>query len=133
MDYAEFNQRRAGYLQKIKLLRLFDDDFFSRCFDGSPVGKLMHDFNCSDPDCMFYAPLADRARYFKKDLEGVQTMCKIFEDFGKEMREEGAMRNLLENIKALMKNLNYTVDQAMDVLNVPAENRADISSKIAMP
>lgn len=260
MDYAEYNQRREGYLQRIKLLRLFDDDFFTRCFDGSPectelllriimgkpdlqvvdvkvqytiknlqgrsvrldvlavdstgkrynieiqrddcgagakrarynsslvdanilltgddaenlpenfvvfitehdvigknkpvyhidrtiretgslfgdgshilyvngawrdespVGRLMHDFSCTDPDSMNYALLADRVRYFKEDKEGVQTMCKIFEDYGKEV--------LLENLKALMETMHLTVEQAMDALRVPSEDRADLTSKI---
>ena len=271
MGYAEYNQRRGGDLQRIKLLRLFDDDFFTRCFDGSPectelllhiilekpdlrvvevkvqytiknlqgrsvrldilavdsagkrynieiqrddrgagarrarynsslvdanilltgddaenlpenfvifitehdviggnrpvyhidrtiretgglfgdgshilyvngawrddspVGKLMHDFSCTDPDSMNYALLADRVRYFKKDKEGVQTMSKIFEDFGKEVAKEAAKGTLLENIRAIMKNLNYTVDQAMDALSVPNEDRPDIRNMIAMP
>ncbi len=265
MDIADYNQRREGYLRRIKLLRLFDDDFFTRCFEGSPectefllhiilekpdlrvvevkvqytiknlqgrsvrldifavdstgkrynieiqrddrgagsrrarynsslvdanillvnddtetlpenfvifitehdvlggskpvyhiertiretgglfgdgshilyvngawrddspVGKLMHDFSCTDPDSMNYALLADRVRYFKEDKEGVQTMCKIFEDYGKEV----AKGTLLENIKSLMLNLNFTIEQAMDALNVPSEDRADITSKIA--
>jgi len=37
---------------------------------------------------MNYVLLADRVRCFKEDKEYVQTMCKNFEDFGKEMREE---------------------------------------------
>ena len=101
--------------------------------DDSPVGKLMHDFSCTDPDSMNYALLADRVRYFKKDKEGVQTMSKIFEDFGKEVAKEAAKGTLLENIRAIMKNLNYTVDQAMDALSVPNEDRPDIRNMIAMP
>lgn len=99
--------------------------------DESPVGRLMHDFSCTDPDSMNYALLADRVRYFKEDKEGIQIMCKIFEDFGREMREEGSMRTLLDNIKAIMKNLNYTAEQAMDTLNVPEEDRDRVRGKIA--
>lgn len=95
--------------------------------DKSPVGRLMHDFSCTDPASMNYALLADRVRYFKEDKEGVQTMCKIFEDYGKEV----AMGKLLENIKALMQNLNFTVEQAMDALNVPSEDRDGVKSQIA--
>lgn len=95
--------------------------------DESPVGRLMHDFSCTDPASMNYALLADRVRYFKEDKEGVQTMCKIFEDYGKEV----AMGKLLENIKALMQNLNFTVEQAMDALNVPSEDRDGVKSQIA--
>lgn len=97
--------------------------------DESPVGRLMHDFSCTDPDSMNYALLADRVRYFKEDKEGVQAMCKIFEDYGKEV----AMGKLLENIKALMQNLDFTVEQAMDALNVPTEDRNGVKRQIALP
>jgi len=104
--------------------------------DDSPVGKLMHDFSCTDPDNMNYALLADRVRYFKEDKEGVQTMSKIFEDFGKEMRDEGmkagARGNLLENIKSIMETMHLTVEQAMDALRVPAEDRESLKSNLPL-
>ena len=34
------------------------------------VGKLMHDFSCTDPDDMNYEILAKKARYFKQDEKG---------------------------------------------------------------
>lgn len=104
--------------------------------DDSPVGKLMHDFSCTDPNSMNYALLADRVRYFKEDKEGVQAMSKIFEDFGKEMRDEGmkegAKGKLLENIKSIMETMHLTVEQAMDALRVPAEDRESLKRKIAL-
>ncbi len=44
------------------------------------IGKLMHDFSCSNPDDMNYEALAKKARYYKQDEKGVATMCKIMED-----------------------------------------------------
>lgn len=35
------------------------------------IGKLMHDFSCTDPDDMDYEALAKKARYCKQDEEGV--------------------------------------------------------------
>lgn len=105
--------------------------------DESPVGRLMHDFSCTDPDDMNYALLADRVRYFKEDKEGIQTMSKVFEDFAKEIKEEVTKEvtrdNLLTNVKALMRNLNFTVEQAMDALNVPMEDRDGVKSGVATP
>ena len=94
--------------------------------DDSPVGKLMHDFSCADPDNMNYPLLADRVRYFKEDKEGVQTMCKIIEDYGKETARE----NLLTNLKTLMETMNLSVEQAMDALRVPPEERDSIKSSV---
>ena len=52
------------------------------------VGKLMHDFSCTNPDDMNYEALAKKARYFKQDEKGVAAMCKIMED----MRNEAAQK-----------------------------------------
>ena len=55
-------------------------------------------------------------------------MCKIFEDYGKEIAE----KSLLANLKTLMETMHFTLEQAMDALRVPSENRADITSKITI-
>ena len=72
-----------------------------------------------------------------KDEEGIQTMGGVFEEYGKEMLDkgvkEGAKKNLLENVKALMSNLNFTIEQAMDALSVPLEERDSVKSSIALP
>lgn len=44
------------------------------------IGKLMHDFSCTNPDDMNFEALAKKARYFKEDEKGVAAMCKIMED-----------------------------------------------------
>ena len=51
---------------------------------STELGKLMHDFSCSDPDKMYFKVLADKVRYYKEDERGVKKMCKILDD----MREE---------------------------------------------
>lgn len=53
--------------------------------------------------------------------------------FSDELRDEGAKENYLANLKALMLNLNFTIEQAMDALSAPLEDPADVKSKIALP
>lgn len=36
------------------------------------LGKLMHDFKCTNPDDMFFKELAKRPRYFKETDEGAR-------------------------------------------------------------
>ena len=59
------------------------------------IGKLMHDFSCTNPDDMNYEALAKKARYFKQDEKGVAAMCKIMED----MRNEAAQKAVLDSGK----------------------------------
>ena len=52
------------------------------------LGKLMHDFFCTNPADMHYKELAEKARYFKEDEKGVKAMCKVIEDMRKETEKE---------------------------------------------
>ena len=63
--------------------------------DDSEIGKLMHDFSCWDPDDMNFELLKSATRYYKENPEGVEIMCRAFE----ETRNEKAIRiakNLIE-------------------------------------
>lgn len=64
----------------------------SQIQDESALGKLMHDFSCTDAKDMNYKILADRVRYFKEDEKGVATMCRALEEMRKEERMEVAER-----------------------------------------
>ena len=57
--------------------------------DETALGKLMHDFFCTDPDTMYYKTLADRARYFKENEKGVKNMCQMIQDLVADGYNEG--------------------------------------------
>lgn len=59
----------------------------------------MHDFFCKDSRDMEYKVLAERVHFFKKDQEGVTTMCKAMED----MRKEERLETSIETAKILLK------------------------------
>ena len=71
------------------------------------IGKLMHDFSCTNPDDMNYETLAKKARYFKQDEKGVAAMCKIMED----MRNEAARDKLKEKAILMLKNGKISLDE----------------------
>ena len=78
------------------------------------IGKLMHDFSCTNPDDMNYDALAKRARYFKQDEKGVAIMCKIMED----MRNEAAKKAVLETAERMIKKGKMSLEEIADY--VPA-------------
>lgn len=69
---------------------LFDDGAHIIYVNGEyrgknePVGRLMHDFCCTDPSDMNYPTLAEKVHYFKNTQGGQEIMCKIFEDLKNE-------------------------------------------------
>ena len=55
------------------------------------VGKLMHDFSCTDPDDMNYEILAKKARYFKQDEKGVARLCIWYDSCRPKWSVEGLL------------------------------------------
>ena len=77
----------------------------------------MHDFNCTEPDDMYYNELADRARYFKKTEGGREKMCKIMEDMRNEAvvaSEREVARNLLKIGKLSVEDIALATGLTVD-------------------
>jgi len=100
------------------------------------LGRLMHDFFCSDPNDMYSDVLAERVRFFKEDEKGVTAMCKVMEEIYNdgiaigEVRGEargeirGAETERLKNIKTLISSLGITAEAAMDVLRIAKDEQS---------
>ena len=69
----------------------------------SDIGKLMHDFNCTDAADMNFKLMADRTRYLKENPKGVSEMCKVMEDMRKESLIEVAKKLLSDGTLTLEK------------------------------
>lgn len=89
--------------------------------DDSDLGKLMHDFNCSNPDDMNYQVLAQTARYYKEDKEGISTMCKAVEDMIREEKKSMAVR-MLEVGKMTIDEIAKCSDLSVEEVKELAEN-----------
>ena len=117
--------------------------------DESDIGKLMHDFSCWNPDDMHIGLLRETTRYYKENAEGVEIMCRAFEEVREEARaqgfeqgveqgiergikqgiEQGSELERAKSIKMIMDSLKMTAEQAMDVLKIP---KSDHSKYLAM-
>ena len=94
----------------------------------SDIGKLMHDFNCTNADEMYFELLADRTRYLKENPKGVSEMCKVIEEMRKEEREEErleiAKTMLLDGMLPLEKIAEYARLSIDEVRKLQAEQFA---------
>ena len=52
---------------------------------NTDLGRLMHDFQCTNAEDMYYDRLKEHVRYFKEDERGIRSMCEIWD----EVRQEG--------------------------------------------
>ena len=98
------------------------------------LGRLMHDFLCSDPDEMHYELLVERSRYFKEDPKGVSEMCKAMEDMRNEAlergRAEGHLNTLIESVRSLKAKLGLSDQQVKEALNITNEDWEQIAVRV---
>ena len=87
----------------------------AQCRSDTPLGKLMHDFHCTDARDMNYPVLAERVHYFKDNVKGAMNMCRAVEQLVKDERVE----ERLDMIRVMMKNLGLTFEQAMKSAEIP--------------
>lgn len=99
-----------------------------------PLGRLMHDFMCSDPDDMHYDLLAERSRYYKEDPKGVSDMCKAMDDLRNEALErgriEGRLDCLIESVRSLKTRLGFTDQQIREALNISNDDWERIAVRV---
>ena len=71
----------------------------------SDIGRLMHDFNCTDAADMNFPILAEKTRYLKENPRGVSEMCKAMEDLRTESLAEGRAEGREEQAQITARNL----------------------------
>lgn len=82
--------------------------------DNSDIGRLMHDFNCTNASDMYFDLLAEKTRYLKENPKGVSEMCKVMEDLRDESYAEGHAEGREEQAQMTAKNLyeqGLTIEQ----------------------
>ena len=91
----------------------------------TPIGKLMHDFSCTDASEMYYDVLAERVKFFKESKEGVAIMCRAMEEMRIESWQEGVEEGRKEGRKdtalRMLKAGKYTLDEIAEMSGLSLE------------
>ena len=98
------------------------------CRDETPIGKLMHDFSCTDPDDMYYDILAERVRFFKEDKEGVAIMCKAME----EMRAESVREEKRMTVLRMLEAGKYALEEVARISGLPLGEVKRIQAELSV-
>lgn len=85
----------------------------------TPLGKLMHDFFCTNADDMYYATLATRVRHFKETEKGAANMCYEIEKLVNEGIAEGEAKG-------------ETTGKAKMILSIMNANKVDFAAAVKM-
>ena len=83
----------------------------------SDIGKLMHDFNCTNAADMNFKLLADRTRYLKENPKGVSEMCKVIED----MRTQERKETMVAVAKKLLLDGTLTLEKIAECVGLPLD------------
>ena len=67
--------------------------------ESTELGKLLHDFMCSDPKDMIIPEISECVNEWKNTRKGEEIMCKAVEDYAKEKAERKAMDIALTLLK----------------------------------
>ena len=104
--------------------------------EDTALGRLMHDMFCTDSRDMHYEFLRKRVSYYKESKGGKKEMCEIWEEIknkgkleglaeGKILgRQQGVIEERINSIKKLMRKNGYTIEEALDFLDIPKEERS---------
>ena len=105
--------------------KLFEDEEHiiyvnSQIKDETKLGRLMHDFSCTDAKDMYNKVLADRVRYFKEDERGVEIMCREMEIMRNQAHEEGIEKGrimqLIKQVWVKMQKFSSAEEVANDLV-----------------
>ena len=115
--------------------------------DGSKVSELMKlfvDFKAYNKD--EFPVVSESKRFYKETEEGARVMCEITEKYGKKLYKKGEAQGFAEGeasgiakgkskgilftLKNMMRNLGLTADKALDVCEVPTNERAFYLEKL---
>lgn len=107
------------------------------CQSDTPLGRLMQDFNCANPDKMHYKELADRVSFFKKTKEGEKTMTDIIElyaakkakEAAKKAEKKGMYASRLEFAKDLLSE-GETIERTVRLSKLSEAEVRELASKL---
>lgn len=90
------------------------------------LGKLIHDFICTEAKDMLCEPLAEITKYYKETPEGVSYMCKAVEDYAEKRCQEG----ITEMIKRFIKDGSLSIEKIAEIVKLPIEDVQKIAATI---
>ena len=95
----------------------------------TPIGKLMHDFSCTDAADMYYGTLADRVRFFKESKEGIEIMCRAMED----MRNQTLKDGMINVAKKMLEDGTITLEKIAEFVGLSVEEVKKIKTDQNIP
>ena len=98
------------------------------------IARLMDDFRQTEPENMHFKILSQGVEHYKETEKGRETMCDAVREYAKEYAKEYARENVMiaktDIARNLMKNSGFTLDQALNVLDLNSEDRSLLTEEL---
>ena len=95
--------------------------------DSTELGRLMHDFTCSDPDEMYYQEIAKKVRYLKRDNGGIKEMTEYYDKWEREIAEEAITDKSLEIAMNLITDGTLSYDAIAKATGLTIEKVTELA------
>lgn len=89
----------------------------------------MHDFRCTNAIDMFYEESRKPVKHFKETEGGRSQMCKAMEERIDRERVDERREVLYKAIKNLMQSMKLSAEQAMEAMDISAEDKDALRKK----
>ncbi len=94
--------------------------------DENDLGKLLHDFRCTNASEMYFKILADRVRYFKEP-RGESNMSNVFDELYDEGYDKGYDNGTVKGIH------DTSIEFALELLRRGRDTKYEIASLTKLP
>ena len=86
--------------------------------DETPLGQMLHDFLCTNPQEMLCEELAKAADYLKNDDKGVSEMCEVMEKLINVDRRNAILELLNAGVsrEVIMKSYKITKEELEELI-----------------
>ena len=95
----------------------------------SDIGKLMHDFNCTQAADMNFELMANRTRYLKENPKGVNEMCRIMEDMRNESLKEGIQEEKRMTVIRMLEAGKYLLEEIANISGLSLEEVSQLKAE----
>ena len=113
----------------------FDDGVHTLYVNGAyrgndAIGKLMHDFCTADSSQMYYDEIANCVRFHKQDTQEVNTVCRIFEEYGDERAAQAREERNIEFAEELLRDGSLSQERIAAVSQISIEQVEQLAKNI---
>lgn len=89
----------------------------------SDIGRLMHDFRCCDPKDMYFKEMREVMHHFKETEEGVEYMCRAFE----ETRDAARYHEKISLAAKMIERGKDTLEEIAELTGLPLDKVQELA------